>query len=421
VTRASLREYATVQRERYRQATRAEKRQLLDEIVAVAGIHRKAAIRLLRRAPRAARAPSRAGRPRQYGPAVAAAVEVLWQASGRIGAHRLHPFVPDLLDRLTHFGDLALAPEVDTLVRQVSRPTLARLLAPARARAAPRGVSTTRAGTWLKQAIPIRTFTEWDDARPGFCEIDLVAHCGSSTQGFYLCTLCAVDIATSWVELEAVWGKGQQRVGSAIHYVRERLPVPLVGLDSDNGSEFINHHLYAWCQREGITFTRSRAWKKNDNAHVEQKNGAVVRPLIGYDRFASRAAYAQLAHVYRLVRLHVNFFQPVEKLLTKTRQGARVHRVYDRAQTPYQRLCAAGVLSADKRQELDALYHRLNPLQLRRDIDAALAHLWTLAAPDPHRVPGDGEIAPPSRKSAPGGAQAMAPVTLNYELTTTGG
>jgi hypothetical protein len=421
VTRASLREYATVQRERYRQATRAEKRQLLDEIVAVTGIHRKAAIRLLRRAPRAPTAPSRAGRPRQYGPAVAAAVEVLWQASGRIGAHRLHPFVPDLLDRLAHFGDLALAPEVDTLMRQVSRPTLARLLAPARAQAAPHGVSTTRAGTWLKQAIPIRTFTEWDDARPGFCEVDLVAHCGSSTQGFYLCTLCAVDIATSWVELEAVWGKGQQRVGSAIHYARERLPVPLVGLDSDNGSEFINHSLYTWCQREGITFTRSRAWKKNDNAHVEQKNGAVVRQLMGYDRFASRAAYAQLAHVYHLARLHVNFFQPVEKLLTKTRQGARVHRVYDRAQTPYQRLCAADVLSADKRQALDALYHRLNPLQLRRDLDAALAHLWTLAAPDPHRQLGDADIAPPYRKFAPGGTQALAPVTVNYELTTTGG
>jgi hypothetical protein len=403
VTRASLREYAAVQRERYLQATRAEKRQLLDEVVAVAGIHRKAAIRLLRRAPRAPTAPSRAGRPRQYGPAVAAAAEVLWQASGRIGAHRLHPFVSELLERLIRFGELALAPDVEKLLRQASRPTLVRLLAPARAQYPPRGATTTRPGTWLKHEIPIRTFTEWDDARPGFCEVDLVAHCGSSTQGFYLCTLCAVDIATTWVELEAVWGKGQRRVGGAIHHVWERLPVPLVGLDSDNGSEFINHGLYDWCQRHGVTFTRSRAWKKNDSAHVEQKNGAVVRQLIGYDRFASRAAYAQLARVYQFARLHVNFFQPTEKLVTKTRHGARVHRVYDRAQTPYQRLCAAGVLSAGKRQELEVLYQRLNPLQLRRDLDAALEHLWTLAAPDPHRSQGDAEIAPPSLKSAPGG------------------
>ncbi len=173
------------------------------------------------------------------------------------------------------------------------------MLAPARAKFPPRGRHHT--GRHLApQEIPIRTFTEWDDARPGFCEVDLVAHCGTSTQGFYLCTLCAVDIATTWVELEAVWGKSQQRVGGAIHHVRERLPVPLVGLDSDNGSEFINHGLYDWCQRDGITFTRSRAWKKNDSAHVEQKNGAVVRQLVGYDRFASKAAYAQLARVYHL-------------------------------------------------------------------------------------------------------------------------
>ncbi len=404
MTRASLREYAAVQRERYRQATRAEKRQLLDEVVAVSGIHRKAAIRLLRRAPRPRAMPGPGGRPREYGPAVAAAAEVLWQASGRIGAHRLHPFVPDLLERLLQCGEVTVAPDVEKRLRQASRPTLARLLAPARAHYPPRGATTTRPGTWLKQEIPIRTFTEWDDARPGFCEVDLVAHCGSSTEGFYLCTLCAVDIATAWVELDAVWGKGQQRVGGAIHHVWERLPVPLVGLDSDNGSEFINHGLYDWCRRHAITFTRSRAWKKNDSAHVEQKNGAVVRQLIGYDRFTSRAAYAQLARVYALARLHVNFFQPVEKLLTKTRAGARVHRVYDRAQTPYQRLGAAGVLTPAKREELEALYHRLNPLKLRRDLDAALDHLWTLAAPDPHRAQGDTEIAPPPLKASPGGS-----------------
>ncbi len=216
---------------------------------------------------------------------------------------------------------MTVAPDIEKQLHQASRPTLARLLAPARAQYPLRGATSTRPGTWLRQQIPIRTFTEWDDARPGFCEVDLVAHCGSSTEGFYLCTLCAVDIATTWVELEAVWGKTQKRVGGAIHHVWERLPVPLVGLDSDNGSEFINHSLYDWCRRYGVTFTRSRAWKKNDSAHVEQKNGAVVRQLIGYDRFASKAAYWQLMRVYRLARLHVNFFQPVEKLVTKTRQG----------------------------------------------------------------------------------------------------
>jgi hypothetical protein len=234
-----LREYAAKQRERYQGATRAEKHRLLDEVVAVTGIHRQAAIRLLRRAPRPRARPGPGGRPRAYGPEVAAAAEVLWQASGRIGAHRLQPFVPELLDRLLRCGELTLAPAVDKLVRQVSRPTLARLLGPARAHYPRRGAPITRPGTVLKHEIPIRTFTEWNDARPGFLEVDLVAHCGSSPEGFYLCTLCAVEITTAWVELEPVWGKGQIRVGGAVDHVRTRLPMPLLGLDSDNGSEFI--------------------------------------------------------------------------------------------------------------------------------------------------------------------------------------
>lgn len=404
MTRASLREYAAVQRERYGQAPRTEKHRLLDEVVAVTGIHRKAAIRLLRRVPRARPTPGPGGRPRTYGPAVAATAEVLWEASGQIGAHRLHPFVPELLDRLVQCDELTLTPAVNKLVRQASRATLSRLLAPARARRPRRGATTTRVGAWLKHEIPIRTFAEWDDARPGFLEVDLVAHCGTSTQDFSLCTLCAVDIATAWVELEAVWGKGQQRVRAAVHYVRARLPVPLSGLDSDNGSEFINQALLDYCRQYGITFTRSRAWKKNDSAHVEQKNGAIVRGLVGYDRFASKSAYVHLARVYRLARLHVNFFQPVEKLVRKSRDGARARRVYDRAQTPFQRLCAAGVLAPAKRLELEALYQGLNPLQLRRDLDAELERLWALAAPDPHRRQGNTEMATPSSKSAPAGS-----------------
>ena len=420
MTRPALREYAAVQRERYLAATRAEKGPLLDEVVAVTGLHRKAAIRLLRRPPRAPTARSRAGRPRRYGAAVAHVVEVLWQATGQIGPQRLQPFVPELLDRLTRDGELALAPDIDKLVRQVSVATLGRLLGPARAQRPARGATTTRVGTWLRHEIPIRTFTEWDDAGPGFCEIDLVAHCGSSTKGFYLCTLCMVDIATAWVELEAVWGKGHERVGGGVHRVRQRLPMPLLGIDSDNGSEFINQSLYDYCRQTGVTFTRSRAWKKNDSAHVEQKNGAVVRQLIGYDRFASQAAFAQLVRVYRLARLHVNFFQPVQKLVRKHRAGARVHRVFDRAQTPYQRLCASGVLSAEARVQLETLYQHLTPLQLRRDLDAALDQLWALAAPDPLR-PGHTDIATPTPNVSLQGSQRPAPVTLNSELTESGG
>jgi hypothetical protein len=247
----------------------------LDEVVAVARIHRKAAIRLLRRR---ASPPRRAGRPRHYGSDVAAAAEVLWQTAGRIGAHRLQPFVPELLDRLAVFGELLPPPAVDKLLRQASAATLGRLLAPARGRYPARGATTTRPGTWLKHQIPIRTFTDWDDARPGFLEIDLVAHCGSSTLGFYLCTLCTVDIVTCWIELEAVWGKGQARVGGAVQHVHSRLPLPLLGLDSDNGSEFINHGLYDYCQRHQITFTRSRAWKKRQRPCRAEKRRHRPRP-----------------------------------------------------------------------------------------------------------------------------------------------
>jgi hypothetical protein len=231
----------------------------------------------------------------------------------------------------------------------------------------------------LKNSIPIRTFADWQEKRPGFLEADLVAHCGESTEGFYLTTLCTVDVASSWSECAGVWGKGQERVGSAIHRVRQRLPFPLLGLDSDNGSEFINQHLYTYCHREGITFTRSRAYKKNDSCHVEQKNWSVVRRLVGYDRYSSRAALETLNRVYDLLRLHVNFFQPVMKLVAKTRHGAKVHKVYDQARTPYQRLLEAGALTEAKQHELAAIYHGLNPIILVRQINENLEHLWRLA------------------------------------------
>ena len=383
MTRTSIHEYAAAQRERYHRASRADKHRILDEVVAVTGYHRKAAIRLLRHRPRGQPPRPRSGRPRVYGADVATAAAVLWEATGEIGAIRLQPFVPELLERLETGGELVLAPKLAAALRRASAATLKRLLAPARKSRPPRGRGITRAGTWLKHQIPIRTFADWNDAQPGFLEGDLVAHCGDSTQGFYLCTLCTVDIVTSWTELEAVWGKGQQRVGSAVHQVRQRLPMPLLGFDSDTGSEFVNALFWRYCQREGITFTRGRAHKKNDSAHVEQKNGAIVRRWIGYDRYATKAAYAALTHVYRLLRLHVNFFQPVQKLVEKVRTGPRVRRVYDQAQTPYHRLCASGVLKPEQREALKALYQSLKPLELRRQLDAAVERLWTLAAPTP--------------------------------------
>ena len=417
MTRASLREYAAVQRERYQQASRSEKHRLLDEMVAVTGMHRKAAIRLLRRAPRTGAARPRSGRPRQYGPEVAAAAAILWQASGRIGAHRLQPFVPELLDRLVQCGEVTLPPAVAS-----QSPDPGPL-----ARGGSGAVPSARRRDDPPEQLAQATDPHPHVRRLGRCAARLLpGRSGRPLRQQHERLLPAYAVrgrrATSWIELQALWGKGHYRVAAGVQAVRTRLPVALAGLDTDNGSEFINRVLYYYCWREGITFTRGRAWKKNDSALVEQKNGAIVRHLVGYDRFTSKAAYAQLARVYALARLHVNFFQPVEKLVRKQRAGARVHRVFDRAQTPYQRLCAAGVLSAAKRAELEAFYHRLNPLQLQRDLELALQRLWRLAAPDPSRTsPGNTSIAIPVVKTSPVGTQGIASVTLTNESTGIGG
>ena len=190
-----------------------------------------------------------------------------------------------------------------------------------------------------------------------------------------------VDVATGWVECQPVWGKGQDRVGGAVHRVGQRLPFPFLGLDSDNGSEFINHHLYTYCQRKGISFTRSRPYKKNDSTHVEQKNWSVVRTLVGYDRYSSKAALDQMDSLYQLVRLYVNFFQPVMKLRHKTRNGAKVHKVYDTVRTPYLRLLDRDVVTPLQKEALAKQYQRLNPVRLLHQINQALEHLWSLAEP----------------------------------------
>lgn len=378
MTRGSIREYTEAVRGRYLGARKEEKGRILDEFTQVTGYHRKAAIRLLGRQEQP-RGHKRQGRPGRYGGTVAEALKIAWEATDRVCSKRLQPFLPELVKVLRQHGEKAMTAEVEAELGRVSPSTIDRLLRPLRQRGGRRPLSTTKPGSLLKRAIPIRTFADWQEDRPGFLEVDLVAHCGESTEGFYLTTLSAVDVATGWVECQGVWGKGQERVGSAVHHMAGRLPFPLLGLDSDNGSEFINQHVYTYCQRKGITFTRARPYKKNDSAHVEQKNWSVVRRLVGYDRYSSHAALEGLNRLYVILRLYGNFFQPVMKLVAKTRHGAKVRKTYDRARTPYQRLLEAGVLTAAKEQELAAIYRGLNPVFLRQQINAALERLWALA------------------------------------------
>ncbi len=378
MTRGSILEYTEAIQGRYFAASKKEKGRILDEFTSVTHFHRKAAIRLLRRGGQV-RVGRRHGRPRQYGHDVVSALRVVWEATDRLCSKRLHPFLPEVLVSLKRHGEITITPEVETQLCRISASTIDRLLHPYRRLGGRRPFATTKRGSLLKRSIPIRTFADWEEDRPGFLEIDLVSHCGDNSEGLYLTTLTTVDVASGWSECIGVWGKGQQRVGAAVHQVRQRLPFPLLGLDSDNGSEFINRHLYNYCREEGITFTRSRSYKKNDSCHVEQKNWSVVRRLIGYDRYDSKAALEAINRVYNLTRLYMNFFQPVRKLVHKTRHGARVHKIYDTAQTPYQRLFSAGILTEAKQQELATSYHRLNPALLLRQINENLERLWALA------------------------------------------
>jgi hypothetical protein len=200
-------------------------------------------------------------------------------------------------------------------------------------------------------------------------------------------TLSAVDVATGWFEPLAVWGRGQERVGAAIHQLRQLLPMPLLGLGSDNGTEFINRGMYEYCGRQRITFTRSRSYKKNDNCHVEQKNWSIIRRQVGYQRYSSKAAYEALEDLYTLMRLYLNFFQPVLKLVSKSRQGARIHKVYDAAQTPYSRLIKSGVLNEDKKRELANIYSALNPVTLQEQIFLGQRQLAKLGERTPTLLP----------------------------------
>ncbi len=379
VTEQTRREYAEVLRPRYRLADKQERGRILDEYCRTTRCHRKAAIRRLRAAARKAGRPS--GRPcryasRELGPLL----ERAWLASDQLSGKLLVPILPALLTALeTHHGVL-IAPAVRAALTAASAATLDRLLRPLRRRRArqPRRTTTT-ALSRVRAQVPLRTWSEWAGVTPGAVQGDLVLHCGESTAGRYCATLVVVDVATTWTELQAIWDLHQQRVTGGIHAVHQRLPFPLREWHSDNGSEFINHCLLGWCRRHGIRFTRGRPYRKNDQAWVEQRNGLIVRRLVGYDRYSSRAAVAVLQRLYGLLRLQHNFFRPVRKLLSKRRVGSKVLKRYDAPQTPYQRVLAAGVLTPAQQQTLAQQFHALDPIALARDIQQTLDALWKLA------------------------------------------
>ena len=309
---------------------------------------------------------------------MATALVQIWEVGDRMCGKLLAAVMPDLLAALERHGELKVSPEVRGLLLQASPSTIDRLLRRHRTGGLRQPRRQRPATTSLKGQVPIRTWSEWKGVPPGSLQADLVLHCGESVEGFFLTTLCAVDVATGWTELQAVWGMGKQRVGTAMHLIRQRLPFPLEALHTDNGSEFINHVLVPWCIREKINFSRGRGYRKNDQAYVEQRNWLSVRRQVGYERYSSRAAFEALGELYPLLRLQMNFFRPVRKLVGKERIGSKVTKRYDRPQTPYQRLLAAGALSDGAHAELRRQYLATNPAQLQRRIDNLLRRLWRL-------------------------------------------
>jgi hypothetical protein len=377
MSQRSKRELIAAIRPRYLKATKAGKAQILDEFVATTGCHRKYAIRVLKHGPQP-KGLKKPGRRKVYQGEVVQVLEQIWEICGRICSKRLQPFLPEMVSVLERCHELSLSEDTQTLLVGMSRATIDRCLKTARFTSGQHGLSTTKPGALLKQAIPIRTFTPWAEEHPGFVEIDLVAHCGSTTAGTYLHTLTTADLATGWTECLALPNKTQLAVSQAIQILRERLPFPLLGVDSDNGSEFINETLLRYCQEERITFTRSRPYQKNDQAHVEQKNWSVVRHTIGYDRLETPEELALLSSIYADLRLYTNFFQPVLKLVGKDRIDGKTVRTYDQATTPYRRVLALDSLPLEVKARLTVQYVQLNPVTLRTSIDAKVGQLWKI-------------------------------------------
>jgi len=365
---------------RYLKANKIEKQKILDEFTSATGYHRKHAIRVLKNKVQVHNGLTGKTKTykRVYCGEVVEALEQIWEIYGYICSKRLQPFLPEAIRVLERCQEINLSKDTKELLLKISSASIDRCLRSIRLQT-PHGLSTTKPGSRLKNLIPVRTFTEWDEERPGFLEIDLVAHCGNSTEGQFLCTLTCTDLCTGWTEVTGLRHRSQEAVSEAIQRLRQRLPFPLLGIDSDNGGEFINDLLYRYCLDEQITFTRSRPYQKNDQAHVEQKNWSVVRHTVGYDRWETELELAFLESTYDDLRPYINFFQPSLKLIAKERVGNKTIKRYDTAKTPYQRVLDRKDISLQAKARLVNFYLHLNPAELRRQIDHKIAKLWKIS------------------------------------------
>ena len=363
---------------RYSLASKRGKSRILDELCANTGWHRNHARKALKSALQPKIVTPRSPRPMKYGPNVIAALTVCWTVLGMPAGKRLAPMLGEPVAVLRHFGELVIDEDTTALVVSMSAATIDRRLASQRAKYRLKGRVCTKPGSLLKSQIPVRTWADWDDARPGFVEIDLVGHDGGNPAGPHAFTLTVTDIATGWTENRSVPDKTGKRVLAALNDIAAKMPFPILGVDSDNGSEFINDHLWRWCQKRQITFTRARPGNKNDGCHVEQKNWAVVRTVVGYHRYDTAAELLLLNEIWQLQSKLTNYFYPQQKLLSKIRHGAKVSKKHDKAATPFHRAITHPNTTVERIVALTRTYSLINPAATSRQIQALTAQLLTI-------------------------------------------
>jgi hypothetical protein len=371
---------------RYQRSNRHQKKAILDEFCQTYQCHRKSAIRLLSGpAPEATPRPRSGGRRTIYGPYVIKVLESVWEASHYLWSARLKAALPVWMPWIKQ--RFALTPLQEKQLRRISPATIDRHLADTKHRLRRKTYGTTKPGTLLKSMIPIQT-EAWDVRRPGYLETDTVAHCGTSAEGLFVSTVDTIDFDTTWSERRAILGKGQEAVVGAMTEIEKALPFRLRGLDSDSGGEFINEQLLRFCQARKMRFTRSRPYKKNDNAHIEQKNWTHVRKIFGYARFDSERARDAMNDLYgNELRLFQNVFQPSVKLLKKVRRGAKITRIYDQPKTPWQRVLVSKYADPQKVKELQRHILGLDPFKLSDTIDKKLGAIQKLVAKGPAPKP----------------------------------